>query len=136
MVALPDKLAVIVPALKLPEASLATIVEAVFAFVAFDVTVKVEAPEPLYVVEPDKPVPDVFIVKVLSVPPSVTPEIVEAANLDTAIAAEALMSALTIVPSAIIVLVTVPVSPEVITVPVVAGIVKTVPMPAVAAGIN
>jgi hypothetical protein len=35
VVALPDKAAVIVPALKLPEASRATMVEAVFAFVAF-----------------------------------------------------------------------------------------------------
>ena len=34
VVALPDKEAVIVPALKLPEASLATSVEAVFALVA------------------------------------------------------------------------------------------------------
>jgi hypothetical protein len=44
VVAVPVKFAVIVPALKLPEASLATIVEAVFAFVAFEVTVKVVAP--------------------------------------------------------------------------------------------
>jgi hypothetical protein len=44
LLAVPVKFAVIVPALKLPEASLATIVEAVFAFVAFEVTVKVVAP--------------------------------------------------------------------------------------------
>lgn len=43
VVALPDKAAVIVPALKLPEASRATMVEAVFALVAFDVTVNVAA---------------------------------------------------------------------------------------------
>ena len=41
--ALPDNVAVIVPALKLPDASLETMVEAVLAFVAFDVTVKVAA---------------------------------------------------------------------------------------------
>jgi hypothetical protein len=43
--ALPFKAAVIVPALKLPEASRATMVEAVFAFVAF--VASVTAPEPL-----------------------------------------------------------------------------------------
>ena len=42
--ALPFSVAVIVPALKLPEASRATIVLAVFALVAFDVTVKVALP--------------------------------------------------------------------------------------------
>ena len=41
VVAEPDSDAVIVPALKLPETSRATIVEPVFALVAFDVTVKV-----------------------------------------------------------------------------------------------
>jgi hypothetical protein len=41
--ALPDNVAVIVPALKLPEASRATIVEAVFRLVALDVTVNVAA---------------------------------------------------------------------------------------------
>jgi hypothetical protein len=41
--AFPLNVAVIVPALKLPEASLATIVEAVFALVAFEVTVNVAA---------------------------------------------------------------------------------------------
>ena len=39
--AAPFKVAVIVPALKLPEASLATIALAVFALVALDVTVNV-----------------------------------------------------------------------------------------------
>ena len=39
--------AVIVPALKLPEASLATIVELVLELVAFDATVNVAEPEPL-----------------------------------------------------------------------------------------
>ena len=64
--ALPVKAAVIVPALKLPEASRATMVDAVFAFVAFDVTVNVAAADWLAVnvCEPDKPVPDTFIVKV------------------------------------------------------------------------
>ena len=41
--AFPLNVAVIVPALKLPEASRATIVEAVFALVAFEVTVNVAA---------------------------------------------------------------------------------------------
>ena len=45
--ALPLKSAVIVPALKLPEPSLATIAEVVFAEVALEVTVKVAAPDPL-----------------------------------------------------------------------------------------
>ena len=61
------------------------------------------------------------IVKAFRLLPRVTPDIVDAANLDTAIAAEELMSALTIVSLAIIVDVTVPVSPVVITVPVTAG---------------
>lgn len=47
VLALPFKEAVIVPALKFPEPSLATIVDAVFALVALDVTVNVVAPEPL-----------------------------------------------------------------------------------------
>ena len=65
-VALPFKEAVIVPALKLPEASRATMVDAVFAFVALDVTVKVDAPDWLAVnvAEPDNPVPDTPIVNV------------------------------------------------------------------------
>lgn len=64
--AVPFKAAVIVPALKLPEASRATIVEAVFAFVALDVTVKVAAEDWLAVkvCDPDKPVPDTFMVSV------------------------------------------------------------------------
>ena len=64
--ALPFNVAVIVPALKLPEASRATMVLPVFAFVAFDVTVKVALPDWLAVnvCEPDKPVPDTFIVSV------------------------------------------------------------------------
>ena len=45
VVALPLNAAVIVPALKFPEASLATIVEAVLALVALLVTVNVDAPE-------------------------------------------------------------------------------------------
>jgi hypothetical protein len=62
--ALPDNAAVIVPALKLPEASRATIVEAVFRLVALDATVNVEAPAWLAVneAEPDRPVPDTAIV--------------------------------------------------------------------------
>ena len=62
-----------------------------------------------------------LIVKEFKLLPSVTPEIVDAANLDTAIAAAELISALTMVSLAIIVEVTVPVSPVVITVPVTAG---------------
>lgn len=59
-------MAVIVPALKLPDASRATIVEAVFALVAFDVTVNVELPDWLAVkdAEPDRPVPEVASVRV------------------------------------------------------------------------
>ena len=45
--AFPLNVAVIVPALKFPEASRATIVDAVFALVALDATVNVAAPEPL-----------------------------------------------------------------------------------------
>ena len=64
--AAPLRVAVIVPALKLPDASLATMVDTVFAFVAFDVTVNVAAEDWLdvNVCEPDKPVPDTFIVSV------------------------------------------------------------------------
>lgn len=59
-VAFPDSAAVIVPATKLPEASRATIADAVFRLVAFDVTVNVELPDWLAVnvADPDKPVPD------------------------------------------------------------------------------
>lgn len=62
----PVKLAEIVPALKLPDASRATTVEAVFKLVALDVTVNVELPAWLAVneAEPDKPVPDTAIVSV------------------------------------------------------------------------
>lgn len=58
--ALPDKLAVIVPAEKLPEASRATIVLAVFAEVALLVTVNVLLPDWLAVklADPVSPVPD------------------------------------------------------------------------------
>ena len=64
--AVPVKLAVIVPALKLPEASLATIVDAVLALVAFEVTVNVVAPDWLAVkdADPDRPVPATAIVRV------------------------------------------------------------------------
>ena len=66
LVALPDNVAVIVPALKLPEPSRATRVEAVLASVAFDATVKDEEPDWLAekVAEPDNPVPDTAIVNV------------------------------------------------------------------------
>ena len=56
VVALPLRAAVIVPAEKLPEASRNTIVEAVFALVAFEVTVKVPPSE---LTEPLIPLPDV-----------------------------------------------------------------------------
>ena len=64
--ALPFSVAVIVPAEKLPEASRATMAEAVFADVALDVTVKVEVVAWLAVnvAEPDKPVPDTAKVNV------------------------------------------------------------------------
>ena len=62
-----------------------------------------------------------LIVSAFKLLPSVTPEIVEAASLDTAIAAEALISAFRIVPSKIMVDVTVPVSPVVIIVPSIFG---------------
>lgn len=82
--ALPLKAAVIVPALKLPEASRATMVEAVFAFVALDVTVNVDAPDWLAVkeAEPDKPVPNTAIVNV----PLFTPAAVEATTHEGAAA--------------------------------------------------
>jgi hypothetical protein len=61
VVALPERapenvVAVTVPALKLPEPSLNTIVLTVFAFVAFDVTVNVPPSE---LTEPEIPLPDV-----------------------------------------------------------------------------
>ena len=70
---------------------------------------------------PLNPVP---IVSTLRFEPNATPEIVELSNLELAI------------DPASIVLLTVPVSPEVTTVPVVAGNVITVPVPAIAAGIT
>jgi hypothetical protein len=65
-VAEPLNVAVMVPALKLPDASRATIVEAVLALVALDVTVKVAlvAWLAVNVCEPDNPVPDTANVKV------------------------------------------------------------------------
>ena len=63
--ALPDNVAVIVPAEKLPEASRATMVEPVLALVALDDTVKVWAEDPLNVADPDSPVPDVASVRLL-----------------------------------------------------------------------
>ena len=69
-VAFPLKVAVIVPALKLPEPSLATIVDAVFALVALEVTVNVCAELPLNVAEPDKPVPDTANVKAFATDPA------------------------------------------------------------------
>lgn len=72
VVAFPLKLAVIVLALKLPEASRATTLEAVFASVAS--TVQVCAAEPLYAV----PVRYVPAVKLFKLEPSGTPEIVPA----------------------------------------------------------
>jgi len=54
-----------VPIEKLPEPSLATRVEPVLLDVALEVTVNVSAAEPLKDAEPDKPVPDTFIVSVL-----------------------------------------------------------------------
>jgi hypothetical protein len=74
--AVPESVAVIVPALKLPDASRATMVLPVLAFVAFDVTVKVAAPDPLYVVDPDSPVPDVPKVNVFRLEPNDIPDIV------------------------------------------------------------
>ena len=76
--------------------------------------------EPLYEV----PVKGALIVKALRLDPNDTPEIVDDASLVIAIAAEAEISPLTIVPSAIIVLVIVPVSPVVIIVPFISGTVN------------
>jgi hypothetical protein len=66
VVALPLNAALTVPALKLPEASRATMVLPVLVFVALEVTVKVAALDWLAVnvCEPDKPTPDTLIVKV------------------------------------------------------------------------
>ena len=64
--ALPDRVAVIVPAEKLPDPSRATIVDTVLALVAFEVTVNDEFPDWLAVneAEPDKPVPETARVNV------------------------------------------------------------------------
>ena len=75
-VTLPVRAAVIVPAEKLPEASRATTLEAVFADVAS--TVHVCAPEPLYAV----PVRYVPAVKLFKLEPSGTPEIVPADHVN------------------------------------------------------
>jgi len=66
VVAEPFKVPVIVPALKLPDASLATIVLTVFALVAFEVTVNVLFPDwfAVNVAVPDNPVPDTPRVRV------------------------------------------------------------------------
>ena len=74
--ALPLSVAVIVPALKLPEASRATTLEAVLADVAS--TVHVCAAEPLYAV----PVRYVPAVKLFKLEPSGTPEIVPADHVN------------------------------------------------------
>ena len=130
--AVPVKLAVIVPAVKLPLPSRATIVLFVLLLVALLVTVNVVAVPPLYEALPDKPVPDTPSVSVSKLFPRLIPEIALADNLLIAIAAVALISAFTIVPSAIMVLVTVPLSPVVITVPVVLAGKVIVDVPAVA----
>ena len=65
-VAVPVNDAVIVPALKLPEASLATMVLLVLLLVALEVTVNEDAPELLNVVDPDNPVPEVARVNVFA----------------------------------------------------------------------
>lgn len=64
-VALPDKLAVIVPALKLPEASLETIVLTVFALVALLATVKVALVDAFAekLAEPVRPTPETASVR-------------------------------------------------------------------------
>ena len=66
VVALPESAAVTVPALKLPDASLATIVLAVFALVALLVTVIVAfyAEFDVNVPDPLRPVPEVLTVSV------------------------------------------------------------------------
>lgn len=99
----------IVPATKLPDESLDTIVDAVFALVALLVTVNAAAPVALYVADPANPVPETERVSVGKVDPSAVPDIVEFTNLLLAI------------DPANIVLVTVPVSPVVTIVPAVAG---------------
>jgi len=73
VVAVPVRFAVMVPALKLPEPSLNTIVDSVLAEVAPVLTVNVAAPELLYVVEPLIPLPEVLSVSVLSSVPVTIP---------------------------------------------------------------
>jgi hypothetical protein len=76
VVALPVNAAVTVPAVKLPDASRATIVDPVLAEVAFDATVNVAA-VPWFAVnvcEPDRPVPDTLRVNVPSLAGVTTPQ--------------------------------------------------------------
>ena len=85
VVAVPDNVAVIVPAVKLPEASRATIADPVFAAVALEVTVNVAAAELLNVVDPDNPVPEVLRVNVFAkLPLNVVAVIVPALKLPDA----------------------------------------------------
>ena len=125
--ALPDSVAVIVPAEKLPEASRATSLEAVFAEVASASIVT--AADPLYEVPVKyEPIVSALVAVAVTVidPPRLTAE--------PLIVTDELASFALAIEPASMVLVTVPVSPVVIAVPVVAGSVKTVPVPAVAAG--
>ena len=59
-----NDVAVMIPATNPPEPFRDTIALLVFALVALEVTVNVDAPELLNVVEPDNPVPDVLSVNV------------------------------------------------------------------------
>ena len=68
-VALPVRAAVIVPAEKLPDASRATIAEAVLALVAFDVTVGLPATPSAF--DTDRPVPDTAMERVVATPSAV-----------------------------------------------------------------
>ena len=80
-VALPLSAAVIVPALKFPEASRATMVEAVFALVALDVTVGF--PDTPSAFDTDSPTPETAIALVLNVLAAVLasmPVLLSAAN--------------------------------------------------------
>ena len=127
--ALPDSVAVIVPAEKLPEASRATSLEAVLADVASAAIVT--AAEPLY----EPPVRYEPIVNALD---AVAVTVIEPPRLtaEPLIVTDELASLALAIEPASIVLVTVPVSPVVMAVPVVAGIVNTVPVPAAEAGIT
>jgi hypothetical protein len=71
--ALPNKVAVIALALKLPALSLKTIVLPTFDVVALEVTVNVAGPELVYTVEPDKPLPEVVRVNEFERVPEITP---------------------------------------------------------------